>query len=104
MNRFFATLLALFATMAIVHAADQDVRKHGATGDGLTLDRQHRVITPRFADLPLEWCEGEIPFDFGNFSLRWWRQGAALHYRVQLPPGYTVKIENPANMVLIRQP
>ncbi len=69
-----------------------------------SIDRQQHVITLRFSDLPLEWCEGEIPFDFGNFSLRWWRQGAALHYRVQLPPGYTVKIENPANMVLIRQP
>ena len=69
-----------------------------------SIDRQHRVITLRFADLPLEWCEGEIPFDFGNLSLRWWRKGTALNYRIKLPPGYTVKIENPANLVLIRQP
>ena len=69
-----------------------------------SIDRQRRVVTLRFSDLPLEWCEGEIPFDFGNISLRWWRKDAALYYRVQLPPGFTVKIENPANLVLMRQP
>ena len=36
MNRIIVVLVALLTT--IVHAADQDVRMHGATGDGTTLD------------------------------------------------------------------
>jgi alpha-L-rhamnosidase len=68
------------------------------------IDRQNRTVTLRFADLPLEWCEGEIPFEFGTFALRWWREGATLHYRVSLPPGFTLNIENPAGLVLQPHP
>ena len=69
-----------------------------------TVDRQHRSVTLRFSDLPLEWCEGEIPFEFGTVALRWWREGTTLHYRVQVPKGFEIKVENPANLSLVRQP
>lgn len=69
-----------------------------------SIDRQSRSITLRFCDLPLEWCEGSIPFDFGKISLRWWRAGAVMNFRVQLPPGFTIKVENPANLKLQQQP
>ena len=68
-----------------------------------SIDRQRRVVTLRFSDLPLAWCEGGIPFDFGNISLRWWHEGKVLHYRVQLPPGFSIQIENPSNLMLKRQ-
>ena len=64
------------------------------------IDRQARVVTLRFAKLPLAWCEGEIPFEFGTVAVRWWREGTTLHYRVRLPPGFTLKVENPAGLKL----
>ena len=69
-----------------------------------SIDRQNRIITLRFSDLPLEWCKGSIPFDFDSVSLRWWREGAKMHYCAQLPPGFTLQIENPAHLPLQQHP
>ena len=72
----------------VVHALYRDVL-------GLQeIDRQGKHIRLRFADLPLDWCEGRVPLGSDAISLRWWKEGDALCYRIDAPAGYAVEAED----------
>ncbi|HOC19105.1 MAG TPA: family 78 glycoside hydrolase catalytic domain [Vicinamibacterales bacterium] len=56
------------------------------------VDPLRKVITLRFGDAKLAWCEGTVPTPDGPVRLRWWRDGGALDYRVEVPAGYRVEV------------
>ena len=68
------------------------------------IDRVRKRIELRFSDLELDWCEGRIPTAEGPISLRWSRQGGALVYRLDMPAGYRVEVENLSRSRLERRP
>jgi len=65
------------------------------------VDPLRHTVKLRFNDLPLEWCEGAIPVTDGRISLRWRINGSQLTYRVDVPSGYTVEIENLSGKKLV---
>jgi len=65
---------------------------------------EEKVIELRFSDLRLDWCEGRIPLDEGPIALRWWKDGGKVLYRVEAPPGYSIRIENRTGGEVIRRP
>ena len=68
------------------------------------VDTQNKSVTLGFFDLPLDWCEGRIPVGEDAVSLLWWREGQKLHYRVRLPGGFSLKVENRGDMAIIQHP
>jgi len=68
------------------------------------VDPQTRRIVLRFADVPLEWCEGSRPLGDDLISLRWWKDGARLCYWVQAPAGYAVDVDNRSGRELVAVP
>jgi alpha-L-rhamnosidase len=58
------------------------------------VDSQRKTVTLRFGDAKLDWCEGAIPTPDGLIQLRWWKAGEELCYRLAVPQGYQVTIEN----------
>ncbi len=68
------------------------------------IDRVRKRIELRFSDLELDWCEGRVRTAEGPISLRWSRQGGALVYRLDMPAGYRVEVENLSRSTLERRP
>ncbi len=68
------------------------------------VDSVRKEITLRFADVGLDWCEGRVPTPDGPVSLRWTTEKNSLTYRLDMPAGYTVKVENLGTRTLMRQP
>ncbi|MCX7806115.1 MAG: hypothetical protein N3A38_13115, partial [Planctomycetota bacterium] len=65
------------------------------------IDAPGRKVRLRLASVPVEWCEGRVPVGDGGFvSLSWERRGRKLRYRLTVPAGYEVGIENPDGMEL----
>lgn len=58
------------------------------------VDAVNKVVRLRFSDLAMDWCEGRVPTKGGAVYLRWWKEGEAIHYRVSVPAGYTLEVEN----------
>lgn len=76
---------------------------HAIYRDGLGLrevDSQERRLLVRFSLLDLTWCEGSLPTPDGAIRLRWNRKGKRLSYRLEVPVGYEVRIENPDRLSL----
>ena len=67
------------------------------------IDRQRRVVELRFSDVGLEWCQGKIPTKDGEVCLRWWKNGDEIRFRVDVPAGYKVSVENLSQLQLVRQ-
>jgi alpha-L-rhamnosidase len=63
-----------------------------------------REVVLRFGDHELDWCEGRIPVPEGIISLKWWRDSGKIKYRLNMPPGYTARIENAGIGELVREP
>jgi alpha-L-rhamnosidase len=72
----------------IVHTLQRDVLGVYA------VDPLRKLVTLRFGDASLEWCEGTVPTPDGPIALRWWQDGGGVAYRLESPRGYRVKIEN----------
>ncbi len=68
------------------------------------IDPARRVVTLRFTDVGIEWCQGRVPTQAGAVSLRWWTEGHKRHYRVSVPAGYELKVQNPNGIELVRKP
>ena len=51
-------------------------------------------IQLRFGDLKLDWCEGRLPTPHGEIRLRWWKEGERVLYKLVVPSGYQVQVEN----------
>ena len=67
------------------------------------VDRRRKRLTLRFSDLPLEWCRGRIPTADGPVVLSWRKERGKIAYRVEMPAGYTVAVDNPAGLSLERR-
>ena len=68
------------------------------------VDSVNKAVAVRLSDLPLDWCEGRKPVPDGSVSMRWWKDGETLHYRVDAPAGYTVTVENLSGKNVVREP
>ncbi|MBN1417543.1 MAG: hypothetical protein JXP34_02140 [Planctomycetes bacterium] len=65
---------------------------------------QEKVVELSFSDPGLEWCEGRIPLDGGPVALRWWKEGGKILFRAEVPPGWSIRIENRTGGEVIRRP
>jgi len=53
------------------------------------IDRPRRTVTVDLdLELPLDWCEVELPCGVDRLRLRWWKQDGALHHDLDLPAGW----------------
>ena len=57
------------------------------------IDRVNKRVTLSFRDVPLEYCEGEIPVDGGFVKVSWKKEGGAICPRYSAPDGYMVRME-----------
>ncbi len=64
------------------------------------VDPLHKTVVIRFGDLKLDSCEGVRPTSDGAIQLRWWKEGDQLCYRLNVPNGYKVQIENNSGRTL----
>ncbi len=67
------------------------------------IDPVNEVVRLRFSDLAPAWCEGRVPTRGGAVYLRWWKEGDGIHYRLSVPAGYAVKIDNLSGKKLTRR-
>ena len=63
-----------------------------------------RIVQLRFSDLRLPWCAGRIPLDGGPIGLHWWKEEGKIYYRVEVPAGYTVRVENLSGKKIVLRP
>jgi len=68
------------------------------------IDPRERTVTLRFTDVGLPWCEGRIPLDGGPLSLQWSKSDGKIEYRVRVPAGYRVRVENRSGGEVVRSP
>jgi alpha-L-rhamnosidase len=66
------------------------------------VDPLARAVRLRFCDLALGWCRGKLPVPGGAVSLEWRRRGRELRYRVSVPAGWSVEVENLSRSRLVR--
>ncbi|AZN39278.1 alpha-L-rhamnosidase-related protein [Paenibacillus albus] len=74
--------------------------------DGLgiaSVDRKARSLAIAFMDTGLEWCSGKQPTPDGPIELDWRVEGDELHYRLIVPQGYAVTIENYSGKQLVSE-
>lgn len=64
------------------------------------VDRKKRSITVRFADVPLEACEGYMPTPEGEVRLAWRKTDGAIEYRLNVPDDYQVELVNDSGFPL----
>jgi alpha-L-rhamnosidase len=69
-----------------------------------SVDTVNKVVALRFTDLKLDRCEGSVPTPEGKVALRWRKDGRQLQYQVQVPPAYSVKVENRTQLELVQEP
>jgi alpha-L-rhamnosidase len=79
----------------IVHTLNRDIL------GVYDIDPLQRVVELRFGDVDLHWCEGRIPLGDGDLELRWEKDEETLQYRLRVPQGYRVKIQNNSNRRLV---
>jgi alpha-L-rhamnosidase len=65
------------------------------------IDPLNRVVQLRFGDINLEWCEGRIPLADSELELRWQQDNSKLRYRLSVPAGYRLQVENQSNRELV---
>ena len=58
------------------------------------IDEKNKVITLRFSDIPMEYCEGRIPHGADNIYLKWQNNNGTLNYQLKAPESFSVKIIN----------
>ncbi|MBN1488418.1 MAG: hypothetical protein JXA69_00750 [Phycisphaerae bacterium] len=68
------------------------------------IDDPNRVVRLRFADADLAWCEGRLPTPTGAVTLRWWKDGEGLAYRLEVPFGYRAEVTNASGKRLSHRP
>lgn len=68
------------------------------------LDTVNKLVELRFAHLPLDWCTGRVPTTDGPVNLAWWKQEGGIVFRVSVPAGYELRVENVSGKALIQQP
>ena len=58
------------------------------------IDMIDKVVHLRFTDLHLNWCEGSIPLKEGNVELKWRKENKRILYSVNIPVGYSLRVDN----------
>ncbi|SFU54871.1 Alpha-L-rhamnosidase N-terminal domain-containing protein [Porphyromonadaceae bacterium KHP3R9] len=65
------------------------------------IDYLDNKVTIRFTDLDLDHCSGSIPVGSEVIRLEWRKAGEQILYRLQVPSGYEVTVENRSKYRLI---
>ncbi|HHU26229.1 MAG TPA: hypothetical protein GXZ56_06380, partial [Bacteroidales bacterium] len=65
------------------------------------VDRTKKKITIRFTDLDLEHCSGSMPVGDEVIKLAWSRENNTLQYKLEVPKGFKVEIENMSSAEII---
>jgi alpha-L-rhamnosidase len=68
------------------------------------VDPVQKTVQLRLGDLKLDWCEGSRPTPEGNIDLSWRKDQDQLLYRLSVPAGYRVSIENCSGLKLLEEP
>jgi len=68
------------------------------------VDTVKKLVELRFSDLPLDWCTGEVPTVDGPIYLAWWKEAGSIVYRVSVPAGYRIGVENASGKELTQKP
>ncbi len=68
------------------------------------VDPVGKRLTVRLPDQPLEWCRGAQPVPGGEVALAWRKADGALRYRVELPAGWQLAVENTSGLPAVREP
>lgn len=82
----------------IVHTLNRDIL------GVYQIDLPNQVIHLRFGNVDLEWCEGRIPLADGEINLRWDQDEKTRRYRLSVPEGFRVEIDNRSGRELVKQP
>jgi alpha-L-rhamnosidase len=68
------------------------------------VDPLRKTVQLRLGDLKLDWCEGSRPTAEGSIDLAWRKDRDRLLYRLSVPLGYHVSIENSTGLELVEEP
>jgi alpha-L-rhamnosidase len=68
------------------------------------VDAAGKAVRVRFADLKLPACSGSVPTPDGSVELAWRKQDGRLVYRLIVPEGYRLDIENRSGLTLVKEP
>ena len=58
------------------------------------VDPAHKTVQLRLTDSGIEWCEGSQPTPDGEITVGWWKRNGSIVYRVQVPAGWKLTVEN----------
>ena len=64
------------------------------------VDWVNRQVHVRFTDAALDSCEGRVPVPEGAISLRWKKEDDKISYRLDVPAGYGITVENKSGLPL----
>ena len=59
-----------------------------------SIDTHGRKVVIQFGDVPLDFCEGDIPTPDGLVHLRWQKNGDQIEYQLSVPAGYQTTVTN----------
>ena len=65
------------------------------------VDPVRKEVVVRIGDVPLDWCRGAIPLSEGRVTLRWRRVDERICYRVEVPAGYRVVLEEAGDVAVV---
>ncbi len=67
------------------------------------VDGPGRKVTLRFCDIPLESCSGCMPVGDSRVELSWRKEGGAICYRLSVPQGFNIDVQNLTKLQLRRE-
>jgi hypothetical protein len=67
------------------------------------VDVVNKSVQLRFTDQQLDRCEGSQPVPEGKVELRWRKDGGKLRYKVAVPAGYMVRVDNRSKLELVEE-
>jgi alpha-L-rhamnosidase len=68
------------------------------------VDIVKKEVKLRFSSLELNWCEGRLPISEGEIYLKWWKEGENIAFRISVPSGFRVSIENLSGKEIVSRP
>jgi alpha-L-rhamnosidase len=65
------------------------------------IDQQEKAVELRFSDVAVEWCQGRLPTRDGFVFVKWFKDGDKVKYKIDVPAGYKVKVENRTGLEVV---
>lgn len=65
------------------------------------IDYLNKEIVIRFSDINLQHCSGSVPVEEDSIKLKWNRTGDEIRYKLDIPAGFKVTIENSSSARLL---